>query len=127
MDRFNDLDIPESLDDALQPSTLALVVYDMQVGILRQIADGDRVLANVLRVLAAARERGVRTVFMRHYSMPRALAGVYQLRQAKVWQRKARAADTEPLIPHGSPGFELVPELAPQPSEAVIDKIAMSA
>ncbi len=98
MDRFNDLDVPESLDDALQPSTLALVVYDMQVGILGQIADGGRVLANVLRVLAAARERRVRTVFLRHYSMPTALAGVFQLRQAKVWQRKAHASETRPLI-----------------------------
>src|SRR5204862_4403374 len=69
----------------------------------------------------------VRTVFTRHYSMPTALAGVYQLRQAKVWQRKARAADTQPLIAHGSPGFEIVPELEPQPSEAVVDKITMSA
>jgi nicotinamidase-related amidase len=127
MDRFNDLDIPESLDEALRPATLALVVYDMQVGILRQIADGDRVLANVLRVLAAARERGVRTVFMRHYSMPTALAGVFQLRQAKVWQRKAKASETRPLIPHGSPGFELAPELEPREHEAVIDKITMSA
>jgi nicotinamidase-related amidase len=127
MDRFNDLDIPESLDDALQPSTLALVVYDMQVGILRQIADGDRVLANVLRVLAAARERRVRTVFLRHYSMPTELEGVFQLRQAKIWQRTAHASETRPLIPHGSPGFELTPELAPRESEAVIDKITMSA
>jgi nicotinamidase-related amidase len=127
MDRFNGLDIPETLADALEPSKLALVVYDMQVGIVGQIAGGDRVLANVLRVLAAARAAGVRTVFTRHYSMPTALAGVFQLRQAKVWERKARAADTTPLIPHGSPGFALVPELAPQPSEAVIDKITMSA
>jgi nicotinamidase-related amidase len=127
MDRFNGLDIPESLEEALQPAALALIVYDMQAGIVGQIADGDRVLANVLRVLEAARAAGVRTVFTRHYSMPTELAGVYQLRQAKVWQRKARAADTSPLIPHGSPGFELVPELAPRPSEAVIDKIAMSA
>jgi nicotinamidase-related amidase len=127
MDRFNNLDIPESLDDALQPSTLALLVYDMQVGILGQIADGDRVLANVLRVLAAARERRVRTVFMRHYSMPTELAGVFQLRQAKVWQHKQRASETRPLIPHGSPGFELTPELEPRDSEAVIDKITMSA
>jgi hypothetical protein len=52
--RFNDLDIPETLADALQPSTLALVVYDMQVGILAQIAEADRLLANVGRVLAAA-------------------------------------------------------------------------
>jgi nicotinamidase-related amidase len=127
MDRFNGLDIPETLADALEPSALALVVYDMQVGIVGQIAGGDRVLANVLRVLAAARAAGVRTVFTRHYSMPTALAGVFQLRQAKVWERQARAADTSPLIPHGSPGFALVPELAPRPSEAVIDKVTMSA
>jgi biuret amidohydrolase len=127
VDRFNGLDIPETLEDALDPATLALVVYDMQVGVLTQIAEGDRVLANVLRVLAAARERRVRTVFLRHYFMPTELAGVYQLRQAKVWQHKTRAADTVPLIPHGSPGFELAPELAPRPGEAVLDKITMSA
>jgi biuret amidohydrolase len=127
MDRFNELDIPESLDDALRPSTLALVVYDMQVGILSQIAGGDRVLANVLRVLAAARERRVRTVFLRHYSMPTELAGVFQLRQAKVWQRKAHASETRPLIPRGAPEFELAPELEPRASEAVLDKITMSA
>jgi nicotinamidase-related amidase len=127
MDRFNGLDIPETLADTLQPATLALVVYDMQVGILGQIGDGDRVLANVLTVLGAAREQRVRTVFTRHYSMPTELAGVYQLRQAKTWERKQRAADTTPLIPHGAPGFELVPELEARPSEAVIDKITMSA
>jgi nicotinamidase-related amidase len=127
MDRFNDLDIPESLDDALKPWTLALVVYDMQVGILSQIADSERVLANVLRVLAAARERSVRTVFLRHYSMPTELAGVFQLRQAKVWQHKAHASETRPLIPSGAPGFELTPALEPRASEAVIDKITMSA
>jgi Isochorismatase family len=101
MDRFNDLDTPESLDDALRPTTLALVVYDMQVGILRQIANSDRVLANVLRVLAAARERRVRTMFLRHYSMPTELAGVFQLRQAKIWQRKAHASETRPTPPKG--------------------------
>jgi nicotinamidase-related amidase len=127
MDRFKGLEIPESLADALQPSTLALVVYDMQVGILRQIAGADRVLANVLRVLAAARDRRVRTIFVRHYSMPSELAGVFQLRQAKLWQGKALASETRPLIPRGGPGFELVPELEPRPSEAVMDKITMSA
>lgn len=127
VDRFNGLDIPESLADALEPATLACVVYDMQVGILSQISGADRVLANVLKLLAAARQRHVRTVFTRHYSMPTELAGVYQLRQAKVWQRKDRAADTRPLIPHGSAGFQLIDDLAPRPSEAVLDKITMSA
>jgi biuret amidohydrolase len=127
VDRFNGLDIPESLEDAVHPASLAFLVYDMQVGVLAQIADADRVLANVLRLLDAAREHRVRTVFLRHYFMPTELAGVYQLRQAKIWQGQARAADTRPLIPHGSPGFELAPEIEPRAGEAVIDKITMSA
>jgi len=127
MDRFNGLDIPESLADAVRPATLALLVYDMQVGILRQIAGADRVLANVRRVLEAAREQRVRTLFLRHYFMPTELAGTFQLRQAKIWQGKDSAADTRPLIPYGSPGFEIVPELEPEPQEAVLDKITMSA
>ena len=127
MDRFEGLEIPETLEDALAPARLALVVYDMQVGVLSQIADGDRVLANVSRVLEAARSRRVRTVFMRHYMLPGALAGVFQLRQAKTWQHASRAADTHSLIPHGSPGFQLAPSLAPQADELVLDKITMSA
>jgi nicotinamidase-related amidase len=127
VDRFQGLDIPESLADAMDPSRLALVVYDMQVGVLSQIADGDRVVANVARVLDAARSRRVRTVFMRHYMLPAELAGASQLRQAKTWQGAARAADTRPLIPHGSPGFQLAPELQPRADEAVLDKITMSA
>jgi nicotinamidase-related amidase len=127
VDRFNGLEIPETLDDALDAATLALLVYDMQVGVLAQIEDADRVLGNVLRLLETARERGVRTVFLRHYFMPTALQGVYQLRQAKKWQRKERAAETTPIIPHGSPGFELASELDPRPDEAVVDKITMSA
>jgi nicotinamidase-related amidase len=99
----------------------------MQVGILGQIPDGPRVLGNVVRVLAAAREQRVRTVFLRHYSMPTELAGVYQLRQRKVWQGKAHASETRPLVDRGAPGFELAPELEPHASEAVIDKITMSA
>ena len=59
--------------------------------------------------------------------MPTELAGVYQLRQAKIWQRKNRAAETRPLIPHASPGFQLVEEPEPRSGEAVIDKITMSA
>lgn len=127
MDRFQGLDLPESLAEAVSPPTLALLVYDMQVGILAQIADADRVLANVLRLLEAARERHVRTLFLRHWFLPTELTGVNGLRQAKAWQGKERAAETRPLIPYGSPGFALAPELELRPSEAVIDKITMSA
>jgi biuret amidohydrolase len=127
MDRFNGLDVPESLADALDARTLAFLVYDMQAGILSQIPDGDRVTSNIQRLLAVTRKRRVRTVFTRHYFMPTQLAGVFQLRQAKIWQGKAHAAETRPLIPHGSAGFQLAGGLEPRPDEPVIDKITMSA
>jgi nicotinamidase-related amidase len=127
VDRLHGLDIPETLAEICDPRRTALVVYDMQVGILSQLADGDRVLAAVSEVLEAARGAGVRTVFTRHVSMPSELAGVFQLRQAKGWQRVDRAAETTPSFPPDAPQTQLAPELAPRAAEAVLDKITMSA
>ena len=47
---------------------MALVVCDMQIGILKQIKDPAAIVAKVSRVLEAAREARVRTFFMRHMS-----------------------------------------------------------
>jgi biuret amidohydrolase len=127
VDRLFGLDIPETLAEVCDPRRSALVVYDMQVGILRQLADAARVLGAVLEVLDVARGAGVRTFFTRHISMPTELAGVFQLRQAKVWERQERAADTHPLFPPDAPQTQLAPELAPRAGEATVDKITMSA
>jgi biuret amidohydrolase len=127
VERAYGLEIPESLEDVVDPRRLALIVYDMQVGILRQIERAEDVTANAVRVLDAARSAGVRVVFTRHLSLPNELAGVFQLRMAKAWQRVTSANDVTPWFLRDSPGFELVPELTPHPSEAVLDKITMSA
>ena len=37
--RFS-LDIPETLEDACDPATMAVIVYDMQAGVVRQLPDG---------------------------------------------------------------------------------------
>jgi nicotinamidase-related amidase len=121
------LAIPETIAEAVRPDTTALVVYDMQVGILRQLPHGPAILQQVLRVLAAARKAGVRVIFMRHTSMPKKLAGVFQLRQMMVWQRKTSPDDVQPWFLRDSPGFALAPELAVRDDEAVLDKITMSA
>ncbi len=47
MDRLNGLDVPQSLGDVCRPERLALLVYDMQVGILEQIAERETVIQNV--------------------------------------------------------------------------------
>jgi nicotinamidase-related amidase len=125
--RRRNLEVPDSLADACQPERLALVVHDMQVGVVGQLADGAGVTERVGRVLEAARGAGVRVFFTRHMSLPTELMGVSQLRTAMAWQRKQRVEDVVSPFLRGSPGFEIVPELAPRRSEAIFDKLAMSA
>jgi nicotinamidase-related amidase len=121
------LDIPLTLDDACDARRMALIVYDMQAGVVAQIATGAEITGRVLEVLESARSAGVRIVFTRHMSLPNELAGASALRTAMVWQRVSRVAEVTPAMPRGSAGFELIPELQPRSSELVLDKISMSA
>jgi nicotinamidase-related amidase len=127
VDRVFGLDIPRTLEEVCDPERMALLVYDMQAGIVSQLSDGPEITSRVGAVLGAAREGGFRVFFSRHLSLPKEVAGVSQLRQAMAWQRVDRVEDVEPWFPRDSPQFQIVPELAPLPSEAVSDKIAMSA
>jgi nicotinamidase-related amidase len=106
---------------------VALLVYDMQVGILDQLPDGDRVLGQVLAVLDAARTARVRTIFARHVTLPTDLMGVSQLRLWRSWQRVQSATDVSSPFPPDAPQSQLAPALAPTTGEAVLDKITMSA
>ena len=127
MQHDQELEIPDTLEDACDPGRLALIVYDMQVGVVGQLDDGPEVTARVLEVLESARGAGVRVYFTRHMSLPRELMGVSQLRTAMAWQHKDRVEDVVSPFLRGSPGFEVLPELAPRDSEAVFDKLSMSA
>jgi nicotinamidase-related amidase len=121
------LAIPESLAEIVRPDTTALIVYDMQTGILRQLPQGQEILGRVLRLLELARSAGLRVIFMRHMSLPKRLAGVFQLRQMLAWQRVASVDEADPWFLRDTPGFALAPELAVREDEAVLDKITMSA
>jgi nicotinamidase-related amidase len=127
MQRAFGLDIPQTLDDVCDPTVLALVVYDMQAGILNQIANGRQITERVIQVLDAARKAKIRIIFTRHMSLPKELMGVSQLRTGMVWQRVMSVDEVKPWFLRDSPGFHLIPEMTPLPSEAVFDKIAMSA
>jgi nicotinamidase-related amidase len=127
MKRAYGLDVPETLSEALDPDRTALIVYDMQVGIMRQLQHAAAITAKVGEVLAAARNSGIRTYFLRHTSLPRNLMGVFQFRQALAWQRKTSIDELHPWFLRGSEAHEIVPELAARDNEAVFDKIGMSA
>ena len=127
MEKAYGLEIPQNLEEACDPARTALLVYDMQVGIIRQLKNGNEMVTRVKSVLDAARAAGLRVFFMRHMSLPKEAAGVSQLRMAMAWQRVTTVAEVKPWFLRDSAGFELVPELRPLPSEVVFDKITMSA
>ncbi len=127
MEHAYGLVIPRTLEEVYNPKRMALVIYDMQVGILSQIKNGEQIIARVVQVLQAARAAGVRVFFSRHMSLPKELMGVYQLRTAMAWQRVSSVEQVQPWFLRDSPSFQLVPELSPLSSEAIFDKITMSA
>jgi nicotinamidase-related amidase len=127
MQRAFGLRIPQTLEEVCDPSRLALVVYDMQVGIVNQIENAPQITERVVQVLNAARAAGIRVFFTRHMSLPKELMGVSQFRMAMAWQRVKSVDEVKPWFLRDSPGFHLIPEMNPTPSEAVFDKITMSA
>jgi nicotinamidase-related amidase len=72
-----------------------LLVVDVQVDVMRNAWDAPRVVANVAQAVERARAQGVPVVWVQHED-----------------------AD----MPHGSPGWQWVPELAPREGDARIFK-----
>lgn len=120
------ISIPEHLGEITDPDRCGLIIYDMQVGIVPQVPDGPPVLENCLRLLASARQAGMRVFYTRHTFLPNRAAGTGQLRRAMIWQRKDDPAKTSPIMLRESASWQIVPELAPQADDVVIDKITMS-
>ena len=127
MQRAFGLNIPQTLEEVCDPTRLALIVYDMQVGIVKQIENGQQITDRVVQVLEAARAAGIRVFFTRHMSLPKELMGISQMRMAMAWQRVKSVDEVKPWFLRDSPGFQMIPEVNPLPSEAVFDKITMSA
>jgi nicotinamidase-related amidase len=127
MQRAYGLEIPETLEEVCDTRRSALLVYDMQVGIVPHVREPQDLLGRVVQVIDVARAAGVRVVLTRHMSVPNEQAGVFQLRTAMAWQRVGRVEDVKPLFLHDSPAFAFVPEITPEPGDLVLDKLAMSA
>jgi nicotinamidase-related amidase len=72
-----------------------LLVVDAQVGVMRELWDSPRIIENLSRAVERARASDVPVIWVRH-----------------------SARD----LPHGSPEWQLVPELTPAEREPVVDK-----
>lgn len=121
------LSIPRTLTEGCDPRRMALLVYDMQVGVLNQIADAERIVTRVVDLVTAARQGGYRIFYLRHMGVPKEVSGVARLRTAMTWQRVQHVADVGVAFLRGSPEFELTPRLSPATTEMIFDKVTMSA
>jgi nicotinamidase-related amidase len=121
------LSIPQTLEEVCDPNRIALLVYDMQVGILSQIKNADEITRQVLKVLTAARDARVRVFFSRHLSLPKELMGMFQHRMAMAWQRTDSPEEVKPWFLRDNLAFQIIPELSPRSTEGILDKLTMSA
>jgi biuret amidohydrolase len=121
------LNIPMTLEDVCHPEKMALLVYDMQVGIAQQLPNGTEFIQQVKQVVEVARSHKMRIFFSRHTTLPKELAGVSQLKGAMALQRAATAAEVQHNFLPDSAAQAIVPDLALLPSEVAFDKLMMSA
>ena len=120
------IEIPTTLAEWCDPQRMALIVYDMQVGICAQVPGGDLIIKRTAMALEAARAAGMRVAFTRHLSLPRKWMGMTQLRTAMAWQHHQNPDTIEPWFLADAEGTKIVSELAPSADEAVFDKLTMS-
>ncbi|MBN8952024.1 MULTISPECIES: cysteine hydrolase [unclassified Rhizobium] len=119
--------VPTTLADWLSPNRTALLVYDMQIGIARQVKGSDETVRRIATIVAAARSAGIRVAFCRHLSLPKPWMGLFATRMAMAWQRTDDPQKVHPWFLRGSEAVEIVPELRPQEQDFVFDKLGMSA
>ena len=127
MQTYRGVDVRRTLEEVCDPTRLALLVYDMQAGVVGQVADHERVSARVAELLGSARAAGVRTVFTRHLSLPLEWTGASGLRTAMSWQATDDVDKLVSAFPSEAPQSRLVDAARPQPGELVVEKYAMSA
>lgn len=126
-------------DGALRPETTALIIIDMQRDFCApdgyvstmgyDITPARAVIPGIARLRAQARAWGALVVQTREGHRP----DLSDLPRQKAW----RSAQAGPgigakgklgrFLVRGEPGWEIVPELAPEPGEVVIDKPGYSA
>src|SRR5262249_16524173 len=96
------LSIPDQLAEVCTPARCAVIIYDMQQGIVPQISSGREVTVLCSRLLETARAGGYRVFFTRHFFLPNTLAGIWPVAARHGLAAEEEARRDKALLP---PGF----------------------
>lgn len=131
-------DLDAELADLLEPAHSALVLVDLQVDFCRpegafgrlgaDLSGYAEVLAHARRLLAAARAAGVLVVHLQNTGLPgdRASSPAQRRFARRLQQRFRPDGPFEEVCLAGTPGWEFVAEVAPEPGEPVVPKYRSS-
>ncbi len=130
--------IDPELGDLLEPARAALVLVDLQVDFCHpagalgrlgaDLSGYPSVLEQSQRLLLAARAAGVLVIHLQNTELPgdRASSPAQRRFARKLQQRFRPDGPLEPICPEGSPGWEFMPEVEPEPTETVVPKYRSS-
>ncbi len=117
----NGIEILEGLDEIVQPAHTALVVWDVQNGLVNRIFNKEEFLTNLKGLLAAL--RGKMPVF---YTLITPLAPAYRSGWSYLSMMRRFGVDDPAKLPNfmapGSPDREVPAEVAPIPGDILIEK-----
>lgn len=113
--------IPDTLEEIIEPTKTALLVWDMEYAIATNAFNFDEMVAKLRNLITLAREIGVQVCYAQqmHFDLEKEEPDVFvRLRTTRLAARGGNA----PVVPPGKQGHELIDELAPEPGDFVFQK-----
>jgi len=115
-------EVPLTLDDFLEPSQVALIMWDFQKGLAGKALHAPKVIAAAQQLLAAAERAQVPVFWSRHILPPRHLmSGPFKLFMMKK-QKVAHPDQLTPAMEAGMEDTQFVDGLSPAAHHQVIEK-----
>lgn len=114
--------VPLSLDAFLEPSQVALVMWDFQKGLAGKALNVDRIRTAAQQLLACAEAHGIPVIWSRHILPPLELtSGPFLLFLMKK-QKVTHPDQLEPTMQEGMEDTEFIDGLSPAPHHIVLQK-----
>lgn len=119
-------EVPASIAEILDPNVVALIIWDMQVGVATSAHNSAAMQVPLQALLAAARARGVQVIWSQHVWPAMEHMAPPTLRTLMRNQGVRDPAALKPMYQQGTEEVDFIPGLTPLPGELVLEKMTIS-